>query len=121
MEKYLSSHQVDDAKKKELVSQINLAISSQRKERKDDKKQEQQAQTQQIVESIYGEIKEYVLTSIYYRHETTYYVDCGNGKYYAYRDINDKDCNEAGTDVYAVYHNQLSITKISKTSLYKEN
>ena len=65
-------------------------------------------------------IKEYVLTSIYYRHETTYYVDCGNGKYYAYRDINDKNCNEPGTDVYAVYHQQLSITKISKTSLYKE-
>ena len=67
------------------------------------------------------EIKEYVLTSIYYRHETTYYVDCGNGKYYAYREINDKDCNEPGTDVYAVYHGQLSITKISKTSLYKED
>ena len=67
-----------------------------------------------------SEIKEYVITNIYYRHETTYYVDCGNNRYYAYRDINDKDCNEPGTDVYAVYHDQLSITKISKTSLYKE-
>ena len=66
------------------------------------------------------EIKEYVFTSIFYRRETTYYVDCGNDRYYAYRDINDKDCDEPGTDVYAVYHNQLSITKISKTSLYKE-
>lgn len=67
-----------------------------------------------------SEIKEYVLTSIFYRRETTYYIDCGNNKYYAYRDINDSDCNEPGTDVYAVYHDQLSITKINKTSLYKE-
>ena len=67
-----------------------------------------------------SEIKEYVFTSIFYRRETTYYIDCGNNKYYAYRDINDRDCDEPGTDVYAIYHDQLSITKISKTSLYKE-
>ena len=56
------------------------------------------------------------LTHIYYRKENTFYVHNGNDMYRALRNINDKDCVDVDSDVYAVYHNIISITKISKTS-----
>ena len=56
------------------------------------------------------------LTHIYYRKENTFYVHNGNDMYRALRNINDKNCVDVDSDVYAVYHNIISITKISKTS-----
>lgn len=56
------------------------------------------------------------LTHIHYRKENTYYVHNGNDMYRALRNINDKNCVDTDSDVYAVYHNNISITKIRKTS-----
>ena len=61
-----------------------------------------------------------VLTNIHYRPHVTYYISDGNDHYHAWRDIKDEDCDEIGSDVYAVYHHQISITKINKTGIYKE-
>ena len=56
------------------------------------------------------------LTHIHYRKENTFYVHNGGDMYRALRNINDKDCVDVDSDVYAVYHNIISITKIKKTS-----
>ena len=53
-------------------------------------------------------------TRVFYRPENTYYVEQSKDHYLALRDIHDKDCMEIGTDVYAVHHRIVSITKISK-------
>lgn len=55
------------------------------------------------------------LTHIYYRKEVTYYAKDNSGGYLALRDIDDENCSEIDSDVYAVYHKQVSITKINKT------
>ena len=65
------------------------------------------------------EIKSIEMTNIYYRKEVTYYVKSEGDTYFADRDINDEICEEVGTDVYAVHHGQVSITKLAKTNLYK--
>lgn len=63
----------------------------------------------------YGEVvKDIVWTKVFYRPEVTYYVKEGNNKYFATRDINDHKCEEKGTDVYEVHHQNVSITKLSK-------
>ena len=54
------------------------------------------------------------LTHIYYRKETTYYIESSKDHYYATRDINDSKCDELDSDVYSVYHSIVSITKIKK-------
>ena len=59
-------------------------------------------------------------TTIYYRKETTYYVKEMDDMYFAVREINDDKCREPYTDVYAVHHQQISITKLNKTNIYKE-
>ena len=55
------------------------------------------------------------LTHIYYRKETTYYIESSKDHYYATRDINDSKCDELDSDVYSVYHSIVSITKIKRT------
>jgi len=56
------------------------------------------------------------LTHIHYRSriEATYYINDGPNKYLATRDIKDTECTDIDSDVYAVYHHQVSITKIKK-------
>lgn len=59
------------------------------------------------------------ITDIYYRKEATFYIKQMPDFYIADRNINDENCKEKDTDVYAVYHNQISITKLNKTCIYK--
>lgn len=61
------------------------------------------------------EVEDIRLTHIYYRKESTYYISNGPDLYYATRDIKDSQCSELDSDVYAVYHHQISITKIKRT------
>ena len=69
-----------------------------------------------------NEIKGIELTHIYYRKETTYYMKTSGDNYTALRDIKDHECDEVGSDVYAIHHGLVSITKIYKTfDLGKEN
>ena len=60
------------------------------------------------------------LTSLYYRPENTYYIHTSGDKYLATRNIHDSECDEVGTDVFAVYHDKISITKLSKSNFIKE-
>ena len=60
-----------------------------------------------------------IITDVYYRRESTYYINNGNNLYLAWRNINDKDCSIAKTDVYEVYHHNISITKLNKTFVLK--
>ena len=62
-----------------------------------------------------NEVKGIELTSIYYRKETTFYSRTSGDNYLALRDIKDHECEEKGTDVYAVHHGLVSITKIKRT------
>ena len=66
-------------------------------------------------------IDKILLTNIYYREQATYYIECGENDYYAYREIDDENCDNPFSDVFAVYHHHVSITKIGKTWEYKEN
>ena len=64
------------------------------------------------------EVKEIKETHIFYRPETTFYVKDEEGKYKALREIHDDECLDLKSDVYAVYHDAISITKIKKTLDY---
>ena len=64
------------------------------------------------------EAKEIKETHIFYRPETTFYVKDEEGKYKALREIHDDECLDLKSDVYAVYHDAISITKIKKTLDY---
>ena len=55
------------------------------------------------------------MTHVYYRKEVTYYSKTGENLYLALRDIDDENCTDTDSDVYAVYHHQISITKMKKT------
>ena len=55
------------------------------------------------------------MTSLYYRVKNAYYIHQPDGTYLAYREIQDEKCEEKDTDVYAVYHGYISITKLNKT------
>lgn len=55
------------------------------------------------------------ITHVYYRKEVTYYSKTGENLYLALRDIDDENCTDTDSDVYAVYHHQISITKMKKT------
>lgn len=56
-------------------------------------------------------------THIHYRSkkEATYYLKVAGNKYQAVRDIVDKDCSDENSDVYAVYNDIVSITKLKRT------
>ena len=64
------------------------------------------------------EAKEIKETHIFYRPETTFYVKDEEGKYKALREIHDDECLDLKSDVYAVYHDAISITKIKRTLDY---
>ena len=55
------------------------------------------------------------LTNLYYRKENTYYIHKEDNKYFATRDIHDDECLDKDTDAYAVYHDEISITKLAKS------
>lgn len=62
-----------------------------------------------------GEYKGIRETSIYYRPETTYYELVENNLYQAKRELHDENCNDIKSDVFAVNHGYVSITKIKKS------
>ena len=56
------------------------------------------------------------LTHIYYREENTFYIHNGGNSYRASRILHDDKCIDKSSDVYAIQHHLVSITKIKKTS-----
>lgn len=62
-----------------------------------------------------GEYKGIRETVIYYRPETTYYELVENNLYQAKRELHDENCNDIKSDVFAVNHGYISITKIKKS------
>ena len=66
------------------------------------------------------EVNNIIETHVYYRNESTYYIQTENDKYLAWRELHDEECDDPYSDVYAVYHHNVSITKIGKTWEYKE-
>lgn len=59
-------------------------------------------------------------THIFYRKEVTYYEPRGNNKYQALRKLKDEECNDANSDVYAVHHGYISISRLGRTLDYYE-
>ena len=55
-------------------------------------------------------------THIHYRSkkEATYYIKNTNGLFFATRDTIDEQCDDKDSDVYAIHHHLVSITKINK-------
>ena len=56
-------------------------------------------------------------THIHYRkkEEATFYIKNSDGTFLASRSILDKECKDEDSDVYAVHHGYISITKLGKT------
>ena len=67
-----------------------------------------------------NEVKGIKDTHIYYRKEITYYESRGNNKYQALRKLKDEECNDIKSDVYAVHHGYISVSKLGKTLDYYE-
>lgn len=67
-----------------------------------------------------NEIEDIRMTSLYYRKQTTYFIHESGDNYIAYRELHDEECEQRDTDVYAVMHKQVSITKLNKTLFMKE-
>ncbi|MBO6280667.1 MAG: 5'/3'-nucleotidase SurE [Bacilli bacterium] len=65
-----------------------------------------------------GPIKGIKLTHIYYRKAATYYIHKEGNIYQALRDLDDKNCTDIDSDVYAIYHHYVSISKLGKTLDY---
>ena len=62
-----------------------------------------------------GEYKGIEETRLYYRPEATYYEEVAEGKYQAKRKLHDENCNDMKSDVFAVNHGYVSITKLKRT------
>lgn len=67
-----------------------------------------------LIEEVKG-IKE---THIFYRKEVTYYESRGENTYRALRKLKDEECLDESSDVYAVHHGYISISKLGKTLDY---
>ena len=59
-------------------------------------------------------------THIFYREEVTYYEARENNTYQALRKLADEKCIDEDSDVYAVHHGYISISKLGKTLDYYE-
>ena len=60
------------------------------------------------------EVKGIMETNIYYRPQATYYEKVGEDKYQALRKLDDEHCNDIKSDVFAVNHGYVSISKLNK-------
>ncbi len=60
------------------------------------------------------------LTHIHYRKEVTFYKETKENHYQALRELKDELCDDIDSDVYAVNHHFVSISKLSKTLDYKD-
>lgn len=63
------------------------------------------------------EVKGIKITHLHYRkeNEATFYIKNSDGTYLADRNILDKECDDENSDVYAVHHGYISLTKLGKT------
>ena len=66
------------------------------------------------------EVKGIKETHIFYRKEVTYYEKREGNTYQALRKLKDEECNDVSSDVYAVHHGYISISKLGKTLDYYE-
>ena len=57
-------------------------------------------------------------TRLFYRTEISYFEKIEGNKYYAKRDLHDEDCPDENSDVYAVHHDEISITKLYRSLDY---
>lgn len=70
----------------------------------------------------YGDkVEKIVHTHLYYRSESTYFEKTGEDLYYAKRDLHDEECSDELSDVYAVEHHAVSISKLSRSLDYGES
>ena len=60
------------------------------------------------------EVRGIMETNIYYRPQATYYEKVGENTYQALRKLDDEHCNDLKSDVYAVNHGFISISKLNK-------
>ncbi|MBQ6920495.1 MAG: 5'/3'-nucleotidase SurE [Bacilli bacterium] len=67
-----------------------------------------------------SEVKGIKDTHIFYRKEVTYYEAKENNTYQALRILKDEKCDDVNSDVYAVHHGYISISKLGKTLDYYE-
>lgn len=58
-------------------------------------------------------------THIFYRKEVTYYQEVEKNKYQALRALKDEECDDTSSDVYAVHHGYISISKLGRTLDYE--
>ena len=66
-----------------------------------------------------NEVKQIRFTHIHYRKEVTYYKNVENNNYQALRELHDEDCDDVDSDVYAVHHQMVSISKLGRTLDYE--
>lgn len=67
----------------------------------------------------YGKVaKEIRLTHLHYRKETTYYREVSPNQYQALRNLKDELVDDESSDVYAVNHQIISITKLDRSLNY---
>lgn len=68
----------------------------------------------------FGEdVEDIRFTHIYYRKETTFYKNVKGFEYQALRELHDENCVDENSDVYAVHHHLVSISKLAKTLDYE--
>ena len=65
------------------------------------------------------EVKEIRFTHIHYRKEVTFYKNVKDDEYQALRELKDKECDDENSDVYAVHHQMVSISKLRRTLDYE--
>ncbi len=71
---------------------------------------------------IGDKVEKIVHTHIFYRTETAYFEKVDGNNYIAKRKLNDELCSDEESDVYAVHHNCISISKLARTLDYgKDN
>ena len=66
-------------------------------------------------------VNDVVITHTYYRKETAYFEKVEGNAYTAKRHIKDELCEDKDSDVYAVYHHNVSISKLSRSLDYAES
>ena len=64
-------------------------------------------------------VKEIKFTHLFYREEVTFYKNIKENKFQAVRELFDEKCIDKDSDVYAVHHQKVSITKLRRTLDYE--
>lgn len=68
----------------------------------------------------FGEVvNDIKFTHIHYRKEVTFYKKVDGNLYQALRTLHDEECSDINSDVYAVNHHMVSISKLKRTLDYE--